>query len=86
MGVVVHQSDTYKETMRVATIEATETSTERRTMSVGQATEILGISRTTAYECVRTGELPALRLGGRIVIPTQVIDDLLERVTIAVGA
>ena len=27
----------------------------------------------------RSGDLPALKLGGRIVIPTQVIDDLLER-------
>lgn len=65
----------------MATIEATETSSERRTMSVGQAAEVLGISRTTAYECVRTGELPALRLGGRIVIPTQVVDELLARVS-----
>ena len=51
----------------------------QRTMSVTQAAEVLGISRTTAYECVRTGDLPALRLGGRIVVPTQAIDDLLER-------
>lgn len=51
----------------------------QRTMSVTQAAEVLGISRTTAYECVRTGDLPALRLGGRIVVPTQAIDDLLAR-------
>lgn len=49
-----------------------------RTMSVTQAAELLGISRTTAYECVRTGALPALRLGGRIVVPTQAIDALLD--------
>lgn len=58
-------------------VERTEPA--QRTMSVTQAAEVLGISRTTAYECVRTGDLPALRLGGRIVIPTQAIDDLLER-------
>ena len=51
----------------------------QRTISVSKAAEVLGISRTTAYECVRTGDLPALRLGGRIVVPTQAIDDLLER-------
>lgn len=51
-----------------------------RTMSVTQAARVLGISRTTAYECVRSGDLPALRLGGRIVIPTQVVDDLLADV------
>lgn len=50
-----------------------------RTMTVTEAAAILGISRTTAHECVRTGDLPALRLGGRIIVPTQFIDDLLER-------
>ncbi len=58
-------------------VERTELA--QRTMSVTQAAEVLGISRTTAYECVRTGDLPALRLGGRIVVPTQAIDDLLAR-------
>ena len=58
-------------------VERTEP--RQRTMSVTQAAEVLGISRTTAYECVRTGDLPALRLGGRIVVPTQAIDDLLDR-------
>jgi excisionase family DNA binding protein len=48
-------------------------------MTVTETAALLGISRTTAYECVRTGDLPALRLGGRIVVPTQAIDDLLER-------
>ena len=34
-------------------------------------------SRTTAYECVKTKELPALRFRGRIVISAAVIDALL---------
>lgn len=51
------------------------------TMTVTEAANILGISRTTAYECVRSGDLPALRLGGRIVIPTKTIDDLLASAT-----
>lgn len=50
-------------------------------MTVTQVAAVLGISRTTAYECVRTGDLPALRLGGRIVVPTKAIDDLLDRVS-----
>ncbi len=40
----------------------------RRTYSVEEAAAILGISRTTAYECVKSKELPALRLRGRIVV------------------
>lgn len=56
-----------------------------RTMSVTQVARVLGISRTSAYECVRTGELPALKLGGRIVIPTQVVEELLEQSAVRVG-
>lgn len=52
-------------------------------MTVTEVAAALGISRTTAYECVRTGDLPALRLGGRIVLPTQAIDDLLGQVSAA---
>lgn len=50
---------------------------ECRTMSVAAAAKILGISRTTAYECVRSGDLPSVRMGGRILIPTQRIERLL---------
>ena len=49
----------------------------RRTYSVDEAAAILGISRTAAYECVKTNELPALRFRGRIVISAAVIDALL---------
>ncbi len=50
----------------------------RRTYSVDEAAVILGISRTTAYECVKTNELPSLRFRGRIVISAAVIDALLD--------
>lgn len=52
--------------------------TVRRTYSVDEAAAILGISRTTAYECVKTKELPSLRFRGRIVISVAVIDALLD--------
>jgi excisionase family DNA binding protein len=83
-AVVLRRQHTTQETMNVTTIDATEQLTECRTMSVSDAARVLGISRTTAYECVRTGDLPALKLGGRIVIPTQVIEELLTQVT-AIG-
>ncbi len=52
--------------------------TESLTFSVSEAARVLGISRTTAYECVRTGELRAVRLGRRLVIPKVAITDLLS--------
>jgi len=51
--------------------------TDRATMTVTQAATVLGISRTAAYECVRRGEIPSLRLGGRIIVPTQAVEELL---------
>lgn len=51
----------------------------RRTYSVEEAAAILGISRTTAYECVKSKELPALRLRGRIVVPAAALESLLTK-------
>ena len=60
-----------------STTTHTDVTAVRRTYSVDEAAAILGISRTTAYECVKTKELPALRFRGRIVISAAVIDTLL---------
>ena len=37
--------------------------------SVEEVAAILGIGRATAYQCANTGEIPALRLGRRLLIP-----------------
>jgi excisionase family DNA binding protein len=47
-------------------------------LSVAEAAEMLGISRTLAYELVARQELPALRLGGRIVILLRPLQRLLD--------
>lgn len=52
------------------------------TLSVEQAAQRLGISRSTAYECVRSGTIPSLRFRRRIVIPAVVIDQLLGSVAV----
>jgi excisionase family DNA binding protein len=51
---------------------------ERLTMSVEEASDALGISRSLAYDLVRRGELPALRFGRRIVVPVRALEDLVE--------
>ena len=53
--------------------------TERRVWTVSEAARVLGISRAHAYELVARRELPHLRLGRRIVIPRQALDELLEQ-------
>lgn len=48
------------------------------TMTVSEAARVLGISRSSAYECVRRGELRAVRLGRRLVVPRSAVTELLE--------
>ncbi|MGH9211743.1 MAG: helix-turn-helix domain-containing protein [Acidimicrobiales bacterium] len=44
---------------------------DRLTVTVEEAGELLGISRGLAYELVRRGQLPHVRLGRRLVIPVR---------------
>lgn len=50
---------------------------DRWALSVTEVADRLGISRAHAYRLVATGELPALRLGGRMVAPVRQIRMLL---------
>jgi excisionase family DNA binding protein len=52
--------------------------TERLVFTVDEAAYLLNISRSLAYELIARGELPALRLGRRIVIPRVTLEELLE--------
>jgi excisionase family DNA binding protein len=53
--------------------------TEKLTITVEQAGEILGISRALAYEMARQGKLPTLRFGKRIVVPRKAVENMLEK-------
>lgn len=48
------------------------------TVSVSEAAKLLGVSRDLVYELVAQSELPALRLGRRIVLPRRAIEELVE--------
>jgi excisionase family DNA binding protein len=50
--------------------------TERQTLTVEEAAVLLGIGRISAYQAVARGELPALRVGRRL-IPRAALDRLL---------
>ncbi|HUR18665.1 MAG TPA: helix-turn-helix domain-containing protein [Acidimicrobiales bacterium] len=54
-------------------------SAERLTLSVEEAARILGISRAFAYQLVAKKELPAVRLGRRIVIPRKAVEAIVEQ-------
>lgn len=40
------------------------------TISVQRAAELLGISRVSAYNAASSGELPTIRIGSRLLVPT----------------
>lgn len=47
------------------------------TLSVEAAAEILGISRPTAYQAVKTGDIPAIKVGRRLLVPTALLLKML---------
>jgi excisionase family DNA binding protein len=50
----------------------------RRTLTVEEAGQILGLSRNTAYALAKSGRLPTIRLGRRLLVPKSALDRLLE--------
>jgi len=50
---------------------------ERRTYTVEEAGQILGLSRNTAYARATDGSLPTIRFGRLLLIPKAVLDRLL---------
>ena len=51
---------------------------DRLTLSVEEAAMALGVSRGTAYEAVRSGQLPTVRLGRRLLVPVEGLLALLK--------
>lgn len=49
----------------------------RLTLTVEEAAVLLGISRGLAYEQVRLGVIPALRLGRRLVVPVRALEAMI---------
>ena len=47
------------------------------TMNVDRVAEALNISRASAYEGVKTGEIPSIKIGRRIVVPTAAVRRML---------
>ena len=42
--------------------------TKKITGTVDEAAEVAGVSRNTAYEGVKKGEIPSIRIGKRILV------------------
>ena len=56
--------------------------TSRRTLSVPEAGRELGIGRNQAYEAVRRGEIPVIKIGKRLIVPRAAFERLLAGETV----
>jgi excisionase family DNA binding protein len=52
--------------------------TVRLVLSVKEARGQLGLSRGLMYEALRTGQIPSIRIGRRILIPRAALERLLD--------
>jgi excisionase family DNA binding protein len=54
-----------------------DTDSVRRTLSVEEAGRLLGISRGAAYAHAKTGAIPTIRVGKRVLVPKAAFEKLL---------
>lgn len=52
---------------------------ERKTVTVIEAAKILGIGRSAAYEGARTGQIPTIQIGKRILVPITALERMLAQ-------
>ena len=50
---------------------------ERRTLTVEEAAKALGIGRSAGYAAARSGELPTVRIGRRLLVPRDALERML---------
>ena len=50
---------------------------EKLVYTVEEAGNLLGLGRSGAYEAVRRGDIPTIRIGRRILIPKVALDRML---------
>ena len=61
----------------VNTLGAKRMERESLTLTVTECAKLLGIGRNSAYEAVRNGEIPVIRIGKRLLVPRQALEKML---------
>jgi excisionase family DNA binding protein len=59
---------------------------EKATVTVEEAAQLLGIGRATAYRAARHGSLPTIRIGRRLLVPKEALQELLRNSPRKLGA
>ena len=50
---------------------------EKKTMTITEAAKVLGIGRNNAYAAARNGDIPTIKIGKRILVPTAPLKKIL---------
>ena len=53
------------------------TRAKRLTMTIPEAAEKLGIGRNQGYEAARTGQIPTIKIGKRLLVPVTALENKL---------
>ena len=52
---------------------------EKKVLTIMEVAAELGISKGTAYEAARTGAIPTIRIGKRLIVPRVAFDKMLAQ-------
>ena len=52
---------------------------EKSVMTIIEAAQVLGISKGSAYEAARSGQIPTIRIGRRLIVPRVAFERMLEQ-------
>jgi len=71
--------------MHQSHLAVTEQKLEKLTYTITEAAVLLGVGRSAAYEAARTGQLPTVRVGKRILVPREALRQFLAAIPIKSG-
>jgi hypothetical protein len=62
--------------------KVTRPKTQPKTMSIPEAGKLyFGLARTASYAAAQRGEIPTIRIGGRVLVVVAAIERMLDDVT-----
>ncbi len=58
---------------------------KKKVLTIIEAAELLGISKGSAYEAARSGQIPTIRIGRRLIVPRVAFERMLAEAGHAEG-
>ena len=55
-----------------------EDKAHRKTLTIPETAQLLGVGLNQAYEAAKRGEIPTIKIGKRILVPVAALERMLE--------